>query len=467
MTHEVPSVAEIETQLVLRASLLKITSLHRDLSAIRTVISWVVEHECWPDGIEEKPWIIRASMEEISQLHSGLLRTGRSFADLGKNVSSEYIRQVMEMNYPGSEEDAIRALTGIRTKHSYYQPRDRKNMALVTDRDFRELELHLWDHAHLNAIKSLSLAKTDGKALLRIFMRAIRLTGMRPVEVFTCRIFVGDITREYSSEDIHEIRNSPYRAIEKNINEPEKNMKASSLLVPFDHDPLSHDSLGDMVRTTVETTGVPPILWIRAAKTANANPNLVRPFRAQILHKIDKDDLEVLCLAAHLHSFPMEEKRRTNLITSMSRNLRAAADGTLPHRTDKLNLYSFRHDFATRAKLRMPVEEVAALLGHTSRESTRVYGKKYTRQRKGSDSGWMPLPDPEFAEDIRLSWGGASRKTPDVNTGENMVDVIDTDDDTTVTIDTGSYSESGKTGVESLESDIHDEHDIEADTGPT
>ena len=471
MTCETPSVAEIETQLILRASLLKIASVHRDLCAIRNVISWVVKHQFWPEGIDDKSWIIEASMEEIGQLHSGLLRTGRGFESLGKEVSSKYIRRVMEMNYPGSEEDAIRELTGIRTRHSYHPPRDRKGMALITDRDFRELELHFWDHAHLNAIKSLALVKADGKALLRIFMRTIRLTGMRPIEVFTCRIYVGDVTREYNNEDIRKIQDTPYQAVEENM------------LVPFDFDPLAHRSLGTMVQSTIETTGISPILRIKAAKTTNANPELVLPFRVQVLHKIDKDDLEVLCLAAYLHHFPLKTKRQTNLITSMSRNLRAAADVTLPHRTDKLNLYSFRHDFATRAKLRMPVWEVAALLGHTSRASTRAYGKLFTRQRKGSDSGWMPLRDPEFAENIRLNWGGVSRQTPGIesdgsmvdvmDTGDNMGEIIDTDGGTGEAINTDTHSEHGETGPEPEtgheQESGHEpatDHDMETDSEP-
>ena len=421
MTGETPSVPEFETQLILRASVLKLASLHRDLTAIRTVVAWVVKHEIWPEGIDDRPWIDKANMEEIGQLHSVLLRTGRNFESLAADLSAEYIKQVMEMNYPGSEEDAIRDLAGIKTGHSYRPPRDRKNMVPITERDFRELELQLWDHAHWNAIKTLSMKKTDNKALLRIFMRTIRLTGIRPIEVFTCRIFVGDITREYDRKDIRKIHAAPYRAV------------TEGMMVPFDESDdielRSHDYFGDMVRTTIETTGVPPVLMIKAAKTANANPELVRPFRAQILHKIDKDDLNVLCLAAYLHRFPMDQKRRTNLITTMSRNLKIAARVAMPHWTEKLKLYSFRHDFATRAKITMTVWEVAALLGHTSRDSTRAYGKLFTRKKKGGNSGWMPLTDPEFAEKIRLKWETSDKNAGRVHAREeqDLEDLIETD----------------------------------------
>lgn len=406
MTGEIPSIGEMETQIALRAAIMKIASLRRELTSIRAVISFFLEEESWPEGIEDRDWIITADMEEIGQLHSGLVRTGREFVDLGEIVSADHVALVMEMNYPGSEEEAARALSGMQPERTRRKPRDKKSMKLITDRDFMELELHLADHPHQNALKTLSMKRTDSRALLRIFMRAIRLTGMRPIEVFNCRILVGDQNREYSDEDIKEIYDAPYRAVIKGN------------LVPIDGlDPRPWGSMAAMVYDAIDTTSVPPILMIEAAKTTNANPDLVRPFRAQILRTIEEDDLEVLCLAAHLHHFQIDKKRRSNLITTMTRNLTAVAEKALPRRTDTLNLYSFRHDFATRARMRLQVWEVAALMGHTAKASTYTYGKRNTRKKRGSSSagGWMPLQDAEFAEAIREKWGAAPEETPQVD----------------------------------------------------
>jgi hypothetical protein len=393
LTGERPIIAAIETQIALRAATQKITSLRRELTSIRSVVAFFLEEETWPEGIEERDWVMAADMEGVGQLHSGLVRTANEFAELGQTVSAEMTALTMDMNFPGSEEDAARALSGMSPERAQRKTRDKKSMAPITDRDFMELELYLSDHPHQNALKTLSTKRADSRALLRIFMRSIRITGMRPVEVFRCRILVGDQRREYTDADISAIYDAPYRAALKGT------------LIPIDAiDPRRFGSMAAMVEHTVEATGVPPILMIEAAKTTNANPELLRPYRAQILTGIEDEDLEVLCLAAHLHHFDMDKKRCSNLITTMTRNLTAAAKAALPRRTDPMNLYSFRHDFATRARRSLQIWEVAALMGHTAKASTYVYGKRNTRKKSGS-GGWLPLHDEEFAEDIRRKWG--------------------------------------------------------------
>lgn len=393
---DTPRLGEIETQIALRAATAKIASLRRELTSVRAVITSFLEDEIWPEGIEEYGWLVNAGPEAIGQLHSGLVRTARDFTSLGQSIAEEMSIRALEMNFPGSQEDAIRALSGMTPERSKRKTRDKKGMQPITNADLMELELFFADHPHQSALKTLSLKRTDAKALLRIFMRVIRLTGMRPIEVFRCRILIGISGRDYSVDEISLINRSPYIAA------------LTGLLKPMESETLgNHATLGEMVKTLCKTTGVPPVLLIEAAKTTNANPDLVRPYRAQVLKNIDDDDLEVLCLAAHLHHFKIEDKRRSNLITTMTRNLTAAAEKALPHRVDGMNLYSFRHDFATRARRSLELWEVAALMGHTAKASTYAYGKRHTRKKSGSSSsgGWMPAPDQEFAEAIREKWG--------------------------------------------------------------
>jgi integrase len=417
LTGEHPSPGEMETQIALRASIMKIASLRRELTSIRAVVTYFLEEEIWPEGIEERDWIMSADMEIVGQLHSGLVRTAKEFVTLGHDVSEDLVERAMQMNFPGSEEDAARALSGMSPERSRRKARDKKYMQPITDRDFMELELQLSDHPHQNALKTLRMKRTDSKALLRIFMRSIRLTGMRPIEVFTCRILVGDENTEYSPEMIDEIKKAPYR------------MALKGILMPIDAlDPQPWGSMAAMVRNATNITGVPPILMIEAAKTTNANPDLLRPFRAQVLTGIEDDDLEVLCLAAHLHHFKMDKKRYSNLITTMTRNLTASAELALPQRKDTLNLYSFRHDFATRARRLLQVWEVAALMGHTARASTYAYGKRNTRKKSGSGSGgWMPIHDCEFAEAIREKWGASPEGAPVVDARQELATALGLD----------------------------------------
>lgn len=403
ITGEAPAIGEIEAQVALRASIMKIASLRREITSIRAVSAWFLEQETWPDNIDLHPWLKAATPEDAAQLHTGMMRTANEFVELSASVSKMMVERVMEMNFPGSEEDAMRALSGMGAERGHKE-RDKVKMAPITDRDFMELELHLSNHPHQNALRTLTRKRTDGKALLRIFMRTIRLTGMRPVEVFRCRLLVGRQGYEYSPEEVKMIRYAPMNAA---VNE---------VLAPIDsYDPTPWGGMAEMVKGLEEITGVPPVLLIEAAKTTNANPELMRPFRAQVLSDIDMDDLEVICLAAHLHHFKMDRKKQSNLITTMTRNLTLAADEVLPRRRDKMNLYSFRHDFATRARLTLDLWEVAALLGHTAKASTYTYGKRRTRKRKGGSgsSGWMPAHDQEFAEIIRDKWGVQAESRPE------------------------------------------------------
>jgi integrase len=392
LSGEPPSLGEIEAQVALRAAVMKVSSLRREITSLRSVTAWFLEEETWPEGTEAISWVMNATLEDVTQLHSGLMRTAKEFTEISANVTGNMIDQVMEMNFPGSEEDAMRALSGMSPTQGHKE-RDKVKMQPITDREIMELELHLSDHPHQNALKTLTRKRTDSKALLRIFMRVIRLTGMRPVEVFKCRLLVGREGHEYSKSDIELITYAPMIAALK------------GLVGPLDMvDPSRWGGMAAAVKGLQEITGVPPILMIEAAKTTNANPDLLRPFRAQVLKDIDIDDLEVICLAAHLHHIQMDRKRMSNLITTMTRNLTATAKQVLPRRLDKLNLYSFRHDFATRARRQFDLWEVAALLGHTAKASTYTYGKRRTRKGGGS-GGWMPVPDEEFAEAIRDKWG--------------------------------------------------------------
>lgn len=410
ITGDIPSMGEMESQIALRGSIMKIASFRRELTSVRAMITRFIEDECWPEGTVDLEWLTSADMESVGQLHSAFRRTGREFADLGQEISGQLVNQVMELNYPGSEEDAARALSGLSPERSQRKKRDKKFMSIITDKEFMELELFLSDHPHKNALTTLSNKRTDGKALLRIFMRTIRLTGMRPIELFKCRILVGDTAREYSDHVISEIRKAPYQAA------------IAGLLTPLDQIPIDDGAtLSAVVRKISETTGVPIILYIETAKTTNSNPKLKRPFRAQILDGISEDDLQVLCLAAHLNIFRMDQKKCSNHITAMTRNLSQIAAEVLPKRSDSMNLYSFRHDFATRARIAMPVWEVAALMGHTAKASTYAYGKRNTRKKSGSGSdGWMPSPDEEFAETIREKWGIAANTVAQVDSRQAL-----------------------------------------------
>ncbi|MBY6058607.1 hypothetical protein [Leisingera daeponensis] len=81
-----------------------------------------------------------------------------------------------------------------------------------------------------------------------------------------------------------------------------------------------------------------------------------------------------------------------------------------------LNLYAFRHSFATRAKLAMEPHEAAALTGHTAKSTLHVYGERNLRSGTGGgrrlDQDWLPSPDPVYAEMIRQTWTARPAAAP-------------------------------------------------------
>jgi hypothetical protein len=185
----------------------------------------------------------------------------------------------------------------------------------------------------------------------------------------------------------------------------------SGLLVPQEELPGAEEiGHSRAVLDSVEATRIDPVLVIRNAKTRNANRALVRTHRVQVLSGIGGEDLHLICLAALLHRTPLGEERKRDLINMVTRRIRALGAQELPDRENPVNLYALRHDFATRARRLMPMHQVAALMGHTARGSTKGYGKARTRQsRSGSGaSGWVPKCDETVALKLQAAFGTVS-----------------------------------------------------------
>lgn len=395
-----PCLSEIPEQIALRSSLMKIATLRREISGLRAVIRYAMATETWPALVDDANWIQSASLEDIAMLQNRLEKAASEWIAIGVKLAPQRVASLLQGNFPGSESDALQALSGVFQERSRSASRDAAKQYSLTLKDLRELDFMLGDHPHKEALTTLSQDRVNSRAMLRIFMRTISLTGMRPTEVFDCVVMVGDPDRQYSKAEIISIRKKPYTSIQQ------------GLLKPIDliH-PSQYGGLAPMVMSITQTTGVPPILVIKNAKQTNANSKIAQPSRVQIIENMEEEDLQVLCLAAHLHHFRVKTKRRSNLTSAMTRSLRRIAADALGKDKANINLYSFRHGFATRARLVMPVWEVAALMGHTAKASTYVYGKKYVRKRKSDSSsgGWMPSVDPENAERIHELW--ASKET--------------------------------------------------------
>jgi len=395
------STAEIGNQIAVRTVLLNINSARREVTAIRSVCRWFVSEGVWPEGVVDQPPLTQVSPEEIGRLLEFVSLPVSELINVGTFLISEINARLAQTGYPGSQEDLAQALSGVYPNRSREASPDRKQHVSVTESDLSRIDFPMMAQPHEDGVSSLSSPRANVLALTRIFLRVVWLTGMRPTEVFDCVLMCGDPRRDYTHTQIGLIRTNPERAI------------LSGLLVP--QEALDGAAAIGHVRAVIDSmtaTRIDPILMIRNAKTRNGNPTLVRAFRPQVLTGVPDDDLRLISLAARLHTVRLTENRKRDLISMITKHVRMTADRELGDRDSAINLYTLRHDFATRARRVMPIHQVAALMGHTSRGSTQGYGKTRTRQsRSGSGSGgWVPRCDETMARQLQTAFGDDSMK---------------------------------------------------------
>ena len=411
-----PGVHEVSNQIAIRAFTLNIHSARREVTAARAVCRAFLNDGAWPEGVTDLRPVSRMTEEQVGQILGFASLPVSELIRLGGELVEEISETLARSGHVGSGEDLAQSLSGVFPNRARGTNPGRNTHTPITEGDLSRIDFQMMDQTHEEGIRTFSGPRRNVIALTRIFLKVIWLTGMRPIEVFSCRLMCADPTRDYTYAQLGLIRKNPEQAA------------MTGLLIPQEALPGAED-LGHSraVIRSISTTGVDPILLIRNAKTRNANQNLVRPYRVQVLSAIDQEDLHLISLAGLLHGTPIEKEKVRDLINMITRRIRAIAKAEFPNRANPINLYALRHDFATRARLRMPIHQVAALMGHTSHGSTRGYGKAHTRKsRSGSGStGWAPGCDETVARQLKSAFG-TSDTAPDSGT---VPDVTPENDD--------------------------------------
>ena len=391
-----PSDTELSNQVAIRSVILNISSARREVTAMRTVCRSFVDEGVWPEGVIETAPLKLLTREQVNRILDFVTLPVSELMRIGQELLEEASDTLLRTGYAGSQEDIAQALSGVFPNRARAANPNRSTHTPITEGDLGRIDFPMMDQPYEEGVRTLSGPRTNVIALTRIFLKATWLTGMRPVEMFTCRLMCGDPGRDYTHAQISLIRKNPEQAA------------MTGLLIPQEALPGA-DELGHSraVLDSIAATRIDPVLMIRNAKTRNANPALVRSYRVHVLAGISDEDLHLLCLAALLHRTPLAAERRRDLINMVTRRVRAIAIQELPDRVNPVNLYALRHDFATRARLVMPMHQVAALMGHTARGSTKGYGKARTRQSKsGSGSvGWVPKCDETIALRLQAAFG--------------------------------------------------------------
>ncbi|MCW3782590.1 hypothetical protein OM960_13440 [Defluviimonas sp. CAU 1641] len=401
----VPVLADLAEQTSIRSKALSKSTINLEIAAIRKVVAAVEIEDgllAWPEGTHPRDWMADAPAEDLDGLRVSLDRPYRTIMDDAGKLLERDMEVARRNGFDLGEEEMIELLSGKRGNNG---PRhDQKAQRHLTWRDLMALEIELSDHDPLDSLTSLKSGKTRLEGTLRLFINVTWFTGMRPVEVWACCLMVPRTDIPFTQEMRDMIVADPARAIGEDL-----------MMTVEQAATHTGDSLGMTARNAMIRAGAPCVLMITSAKTRNANPELKSPYRLQILKDIPLRQLNLIALATQGRRLRLTDKRKDSIRASMTKLLKAAARREPLLADLNLNLYAFRHSFATRAKRAMDSHEAAALTGHTSEATLHVYGERNVRKggkTKMRNEDWLPSPDPVFAAMIKEIWERPSGTGP-------------------------------------------------------
>lgn len=400
---------DVYLQLALRALALAQSTAEVELCAVRKLLGSmhsfrdsceragiaIRPSEALPSNIAPPHWLDNADWDEVAEFTDRIRRATYSVL---VNVGQSHVDRLVDRHdlegVFGSVDDAVHSLAGVhRAKGSINSRRaPKQHWTPLTESQFAALCDRLTAGSESDAIAALSEGRRRYGGLSRLLARAAWLTGMRSLEMFQCRLLEFDPGKLDRRPDAVEIMSSPKRAFELGF------------LRDADRRALNGSDEGGG-SCSFEAGKRSPMLAVRTLKTLNSSPMIENSVRILILDGVPPRDLETLRNASLLGRLNLPKKRAKELANSCSTKLRRASLELFPERPVPVTLHYLRHAFIDAARGTMRPEEVAALSGHTSRDTLARYGGKSAKGRGDSGSGrWMPAPDPAYVAEIESAW---------------------------------------------------------------
>lgn len=404
-----PEVIDLVSQLSIRSRALSKATVNVEIAALKKIMAAVEildGKHAWPMGVVSRPWMETITEADFLTAMQSVSRSYKEIMSDGEAILDSEIERARMNGHDLGDEELVELLTGKRGEAKTRT--DQKSQRFLDERDLTALEMEL---SYYDPVESLNTLNCEnGKAwlegTLRLFVNVMWFTGMRPTEVWNCMLMVPRIDLTFTPEMIQLVQSNPARAIHEEL-----------MMTVEQARKMTGDALGVAARNAMTKSGAPSILAIKSAKTTNQNPELKSEYRMQILKNIPTRQLNLIAIATQCRKLRLTDKRKDSIRASMTRILKVIAKGEERFEGMNLNLYAFRHSFATRAKLAMEPHEAAALTGHTAKSTLHVYGER--NLRKDSSGGrsrfqrdWLPSPDPIYAEMIRLTWSGKHLPAP-------------------------------------------------------
>lgn len=396
-------IEDLVSQLSIRSEALSNATAKVEIAALKKILGSTEEGPAgllWPTGVNIRPWMVNPNLADLQRTRESISRPYKAIMADGQGILQAEGERARLNGHDATTEELIELLTGKsgETKGR----RDQKAQRFIDVRDLMALEMELSHFDPLDSLRSLSCE--NGKArlegTLRLFITVMWFTGMRPAEVWTSALMVPRMDLTFTPDMVRQVMTNPAKAIHSELMVTVEDLRADT-----------GGTLGTAARNAMLKSGAPCVLVIKSAKTSNQNPELRTAMRLQILSKIPERQLNLISLATQSRHLQLEAGRKDNIRASMTRILKTISKDEPRFQDMTLNLYAFRHSFATRAKLVYAPHEAAALTGHTSKNTLHGYGERNLRKGGAGGKGrfnkeWIPSPDPVQAEMIRRGWAG-------------------------------------------------------------
>lgn len=407
-----PLLVNLVEQVSLRSGFLQKNTASLEAATLRFAFRGVertAEGMSWPIDFDVPNWMTEAADADLAQARDAISRPYSAIFTESGQILEENLTRAEALGLPMTREELAHFLAG-KTQSQVKKPAQKEQRHL-TWRDLMVFELELSDYDPLESLQVLKARvdaanseegqskgqkKTPLEGLLRLFVHAIWISGMRPTEVWGSRLLVPKPNLVWTPELRDFLRRSPGEAIVEGVAVPVEWLTKST-----------GESVSRTAHMAIEQTDAPAILMIRSAKQTNANADLKREVRLQVLENIPPRHLNMLAIATQLRHLQLDWKVQDQIRSSMTKILKRIARESDSLKGMNINLYSFRHSFATRVKKVLPPHEAAALTGHTALSSLYAYGEfRATKSGKSTarSQDWIPAPDMARAEMLRDGW---------------------------------------------------------------
>ncbi len=410
-SRRTPVPNDIYDQLAIRSIYLNQNSVHKERNHILAFLarSLNVQKDFYAAGfnislgytiteeVDLPYWYVFASWKDIKALHEMVANSTRAeLRRKGREIIAEVAAPLVPYYPLLCSGDVHFMATGVSDKIFSLNKRrpPKENWQTINRAELEKLLGGLGNGTEIEGYCSLFSSKRNIHGLTRLLARTIWLTGMRGIEVFSCKVMDHN-----TNEEVLSFLGSNY--FTRSNFASEQKILASSVK-------NFNETMDEIVDSVHGGRDLRLHIW--TAKIRNSSPKINNSVRVQKLEGINRDDLKSILIASCLRKLLLASAKTAKIRKSCTMLLGKTSLRVLPYRNEAITLHTLRHAFIDAARKSLPPEEVGTLSGHTSVKTMRGYGGKYARYSKSrKHNRWFPKPEKMALARTRHVW--ESRKS--------------------------------------------------------